>query len=497
LAEPLLPSQSTVNDQEDDRQCDDNPPQSRNVRLTLIFTLLAFAGRSMWNQSVLSTYVFLLRHNDVEAVGFITAAMGLSQLVVSFPVGFLADRYRRDTMIKVASAIGICSISLIYVAILKDSYVWLTLALSVWGAFWGTANTSLAALFADSIPQGERSKYFTQRAMLVNTGAMLGPTTALILFALLGDEWTLQECGLVITVGNTLCFPALLMLCLFDDDATESDSVIERVEESQIIPDSEANDTIDDEHEDYNSSDLFGLPKYWMIPILIATADVISGLGSGMSVRYFPIFFVTNLKLSPVNVQVLYILASLSGICFKYYAQRASKSWGRCRVTVFFKWIALSLMLTMILSYHLLWPTWFTCALFVLRTSIMNSTTPLTKSLLMDVVPKKSRAKWSALESVSMFSWSGSAALGGVLVGLKGILFNFIITALIQFLATLPLLAIVTRDPVEEEYRAPRPNHGRIPPQQIFSYAVVQVNDVVEEEHLSEQKNSLKGEKRL
>ena len=33
----------------------------------------------------------------------------------------------------------------------------------------------------------------------------------------------------------------------------------------------------------------------------------------------------------------------------------------------------------------------------------------------MDFVPKKERARWKALESVSAFGWCGSAALGGYL----------------------------------------------------------------------------------
>jgi hypothetical protein len=41
-----------------------------------------------------------------------------------------------------------------------------------------------------------------------------------------------------------------------------------------------------------------------------------------------------------------------------------------------------------------------------------------------------------------MVSWSGSAALGGILVEKKGILFNFCVTAGLQFLATGPLVLL-------------------------------------------------------
>lgn len=75
----------------------------------------------------------------------------------------------------------------------------------------------------------------------------------------------------------------------------------------------------------------------------------------------------------------------------------------------------------------------------------MNAPGALTRSVLMDNVPKRERAKWSALESVTMFSWAGSAALGGLLVNWNGILFNFIFTAWFQLFSTIPLLLVSGR----------------------------------------------------
>ena len=81
----------------------------------------------------------------------------------------------------------------------------------------------------------------------------------------------------------------------------------------------------------------------------------------------------------------------------------------------------------------------------------MNSTGALSRSVLMDNVTKDERGKWSALESVNMFSWSGSAALGGLLVDLVGILPLFAIMASLQFVGTGPLICLFPHDPVEQE----------------------------------------------
>lgn len=67
----------------------------------------------------------------------------------------------------------------------------------------------------------------------------------------------------------------------------------------------------------------------------------------------------------------------------------------------------------------------------------------------MDNVPSNERGKWSALESVNMFSWSGSAAIGGFLVGVLGIVPLFAITASIQFISSLLVMALFGVDTTE------------------------------------------------
>ena len=54
--------------------------------------------------------------------------------------------------------------------------------------------------------------------------------------------------------------------------------------------------------------------------------------------------------------------------------------------------------------------------IFIARTCLMNSSAPLMKSILMDYVSKRNRAKWASLDSVARFGWSGSAVAGGELV---------------------------------------------------------------------------------
>jgi MFS family permease len=461
-------------------------------------------------------------------VGYLTAAMGISQLLVSFPTGVLADRHRRDGLLKVASFVGILAIATTFKVLYFSShkqptYGGLIVALCIWGCFWGIANTCLTALFADSVPNGQRSKYFTHRSILINLGNVTGPTVALIMFAVLGNEWTIRDCSIVMAAGQLICLPALLLLCWlkdndenFNEDNENSLTTPLPLDQSEsasgspnILSDAtndNSNDTataeLQEPHRDetYNATKLASIfpcccsnNQERIIPSMVATADVMAGLASGdflriffvlipnqflhsdslffffiavgMSIRYFAIFLYDNLKIKPVHVQILYMIAPLLQASLAKLGQALAKKHGRCYIAVVFKWIGISLMLAMVgmskakassIANDDALVKAVICTLLVLRTAFMNSTSALTKSVLMDHVPKDERAKWSALESFNMFSWSGSAALGGILIDYDGILFNFCITAALQFVATLPHLLLATSAVQHEDYQAIR-----------------------------------------
>jgi MFS family permease len=463
---------------------------SRNVKLTLLYTFFAFAGRSIWSQSVLAAYVYLLRNDSPEAVGYITAVMGLAQLICSFPTGIVADCYRRDSLLRAASFTGCIAVVFTLVALRHESYLYLVASLASWGCVYGIANTSMSALFADSIPEGRRSYYFTQRTILVTMGTTAGPCTALGMFLFLGDHWTVKECAIVMAAGQIVCFPAVVILCFFSDEAAlhvrddEEEEVVDTLggievnecESNGLLREncqSEATFTgssscsseegDDGSREDEESTVAVGpvsccLPPHRVIPMRIALSDLIAGLGSGMSIRYFPIFFLDNLQLGPVRMQVLFMLFPLLQSLLMRTSQRLAQRYGRCHVSVAFRWIGIVLMFLMITAYMFHCRRWVVCTLYVLRTAFMNSTGALTRSFLMDTVPAKERGKWSALESVNMFSWSGSAIVGGVLVGTIGIVPLFAITAAIQFISSTILITLFRVDKVEEPQETPSPN---------------------------------------
>lgn len=442
-------------------ETDSLAPTPRNVKLVLAYTWVAFTGRGLWNQNCLATLVFLLKDGDPKAIGFLTAAMGMAQLCTSIPTGILADKYRRDTLLKAGALVGIAAVASSLKASFQPGYGMLLIALLLWGIHWGIVNTSITALFSDSIPDGERSYYFTKRAVLINIANTCGPLIALIMFAFMGDNWTVKDCSMVLLAGNLISLPGLLLLCWMSDnhnlnEASESNndlqepllpqsrlssSTIDTMASVERTADTHQDETYDEEELAQTLSCFFCCNKR-IVASLIATTDVTSGLASGMSIRYIAIFLYDNLQLSPVAVQIVYMINPILQVFLSKKAQLLAETHGRCRVTVALKWIGISLMITMVVLYKLEASRVLICVVLILRTAFMNAPSSLTKSILMDHVPKEERAKWASLESVSMVSWSGSAALGGILVDAEGILFNFCFTAFLQLVATGPLVLL-------------------------------------------------------
>ena len=288
LTEPLLVGGSDEGpDDNGSAPIPSHPQQLRNIKFILAYTVLMFAGRSMWSQTVLSAYVYLLRDNNAEAVGLLTAIMGISQLLLSFPTGYLADKFRRDTLLKSASVFGFVAISTTVVAVHRRSYSLLALALALWGALWGIVYTTISALFADSVPDGKRSLWFTRRVVLIKLGNMVGPIVVLVMFYLLGDKWTTKECSVVMMVGQVACIIPLLLLCWMKDveendslshsnadDPEQAQDLLPRADEEITEIDASQNEA----DEEIPSAPLcFCLSKERLIPRMVACSDIMSG----------------------------------------------------------------------------------------------------------------------------------------------------------------------------------------------------------------------------
>ena len=163
---------------------------SRNIPIMFAYNSIRCGGEAVWLGSVLSAYVYLLKPQNPEMIGYLSALEGIVQFIAACAAGVLGDsiHIRRDTLLKFSCMIGVIASVLIVASCLNtELFVCLVIALALNGAFDGIAITASLALFADSIKDGHRSYYFTKRTLYTTGGQFAGPVMGLISFYALGD----------------------------------------------------------------------------------------------------------------------------------------------------------------------------------------------------------------------------------------------------------------------------------------------------------------------
>uniref|UniRef100_A0A7S3V2F7 Major facilitator superfamily (MFS) profile domain-containing protein n=1 Tax=Aplanochytrium stocchinoi TaxID=215587 RepID=A0A7S3V2F7_9STRA len=296
-------------------------------------------------------------------------------------------------------------------------------------------------------------------------GSAVGPLTSILLFYLIGNSWSMTELKTVFVSGLLVSIPSILMLSLFRDDkalGAESDiahtNSYARLEEQEtpvstdenengdyhLLENTTANNASPISYEDQDDAIVKSHSPsalYW-VPRLLAFSDVVLALASGMTIKFFPLFFKEETLLAPIEVNVVFLTTSIGVAITSVLARIVAPRIGGVRTMIAFYIpgvLLLAGMYCMSIGYDIkngsvpLWRNeWVIVPVFVLRTSLMNCTPPIKKAIFMEHVPIAKRGRWSAFESLTRFGWSGSAFIGGLCVDKYGYGATFLITACLQ-----------------------------------------------------------------
>ncbi|MHA1475959.1 MAG: MFS transporter [Promethearchaeota archaeon] len=420
---------------------------NHNVKLILLFTFTQSIGRSIWMGNVLSTFIYLISDSSSEMLGLAAGATGITMTIVVFPSGYFADKIRRDWMLRIAAIFGLIGIGFLFFA---NTITMIFIALIIWGLYQGITRPSLEAIFADSVQSGTRSYIYSWRQLIGQIGMALGPFLNIILFLFLGDVWELNILKLVMGFGLIFSFGSLIMMFFFNDQKSlgaSSDSIpIKNELNDTSNQDNELNDSLLKKYsESYTKSNSEIKTKFKFIsvkniPFILVGCNIIIGLGAGMTVKFFTIFFMEIYSMSPIMVQAIIGLTSMVTGFSGLIAQHYSKKKGRPQMIFIVQGIA-TICLVIIATYP---PIWVLIIVFITRGSLMNASQPLSRSILMDFVPKKKRGKWNSLEALAWgLFWNMSAVFGGYLIGpTNNFRLNFLVTAGIYVLGTIPIILL-------------------------------------------------------
>jgi MFS family permease len=457
---------------------------NHNVFLTLVLDVLYGVSDSLWGGTVFAAYLKKLGHDRNGPVGDIEAVNGLAVLLSALPVGYLADKYGRSRVI-VAGGVLFVVTAIFHAAVMQwigvdveDLYsdpqksrlsmILLGVVMGLWGIGGGIVSGPCQALYADSTPAGDRSKYYQILFVCYLMASCLGPLVSILLFQTIGDEWDLKTLQTIIYVGLALEIGNAFVMMFFDDakalDEDEPAGAGDENEEevSLLVTDDpetlSAEVTFEDEpevpvgttEELDSGEDILRKRRRW-IPYILFFASVIVSIGSGMTVKFFPLFFKDEVGMSPTQVQIVYVMVPLVMAMCSGLGTSLASWFGRVQTSLLLQFSGLGCLFAMVffkdyLDSHPL----VLVPVYVMRTALMNAPYPLQESILMDYVPKNERARWKSLESISQFGWCGSAALGGYLSDRWDYTFTFFLTAIIQTAGTLCFALLLPLVPKKE-----------------------------------------------
>jgi len=362
-------------------------------------------------------------------LGLTSAASGITMTIFVFPAGYFADRFRRDILLKIAGVIGV--IGLAFVAF-GNSFLYIFIALFLLGLFNALVRPSLEALFADSVASGYRSKIYSWAHLVRQFAMAAGPILAAIVFAIIGNEWDLGILKKVMYVGFVVSLIGIVILFIFKDERSlgkESEEIAKEVTEEVKEQKSRLALKVDSGK------------AAKLIPILLVSSNLLVGIGAGMSIKYFPVFFTEKYFISPVWLNIIMGATSLATGLLGLVSQKVSLRLGRVQTIFIVQFIA-TFCLLIIAIYP---PFAVLVPFFILRGSFMNAGQPLSRSILMDVIPKKRRGIWNSIEAIAWgLFWNASAVIGGFIVGANNN-FNlcFIITTFIYIVGMIPVILMM------------------------------------------------------
>jgi len=146
-------------------------PMNHNVRLSLVFSALSGASNGVWGWQVLAMYLFVLTGGSNAKVGLCEGIQGAFKAAAALPAGVLADRWRRDLILRASAAVAVVAIAVTSFALLwssseRNEYIAICVGCTLWGIFNGLSSPALEAIFADSCPTGDRSRMYVRAPLL-------------------------------------------------------------------------------------------------------------------------------------------------------------------------------------------------------------------------------------------------------------------------------------------------------------------------------------------
>jgi len=402
----------------------------RGVRWAIIAQYLNQTLTAIVLGALFDAYLLILRGSNTF-VGTLESARGLSSLAMAVPLGWASDRWPKPLVLRCNTVVGLAAALLLLFGI-PTNCVPLIFAGAVASAIH---NQCLFGLFPPLLSEmteagNQRMKVMSHLQTASSAGMASGPALQLLLMlATATTHWTTSELHWILCSGLLLFLPFVLTVWrIRPSDLT--------VAASQTAAGGSGG----------QSPLLAATPtrRRWTIALLVEISSLITAVGSGMTFKYWPLFFKGDFGFSPTGVCAMQLAIWAAIAASAQIAPKIAQKVGRAPTCFLLHASGVALLFLISLTSM---PALFTVPLVLLRNATMNAASPLVQSIIMDMVPQQHRGKWSSIASLRRMTWSGSAFVGGLLSDSHDYRFAFFATACVHSVAGVVLLGVVAFRP--------------------------------------------------
>lgn len=403
---------------------------SLQVRLVLSAQYFFVCGTEVALGALFDAYL-LIRLGTNTWVGTVESARGIAALLLAVPIGWGIDKHPRSKVLRCNAWLGVLSAVCLLVGYPVDG-----MPLIVAGCvMMGIHNQCLFSIFPVLVKEAtadgpENAAAQSNMQTVSSIGRASGPFLQLLLILVTGSgHWSSTELHWVLLSG--LVFFAAYLPFVFRvahlqtlGEVGEGTSAV--TPGSSIgTPSSRANAPT---------------PKWnWTIAALCEFSSLVTSIGSGMTFKYWTLFFKQDFGFNPAQSCIMN-LAMWLAIALSNQACKPVVRWlGRLPVANLLH-VSGTCLLFLISNQSL--GVAVEVPLVIMRNALMNAGGPLVQSLILELVPSKHRGKWSSLSSLRRMTWSGSAFLGGMLSDQHDYRYAFFITACVHTAAGAVLLLV-------------------------------------------------------
>ena len=342
----------------------------------VLSTLDGFAMLAFW--FTLMLYLYHLNMSLIS-IGFIAALGTYVAAATQLFSGYLADKIGRKRVLLVGTLLAAVSV---WLFLLKPHIIVFAVASIIHGFSMAIMQPAQNAFISEKTSRTKRKFLFSLNAFFRQMGSAVS-LLSIILFVVFMKDLDISPTATfqLFYLTYVIVYILKILLCIF-------------------IP----------ERYDHKRSWSWFVPKSWRVMLKFGITNLVIGIGAGIMVPWFPVFFKLKFEVSLLSLAIVFLInAVVWAVCVLVIPIFADR-FGSIRTIVVAQGLAIVVILVIPNSPYFIMAALF----FIVRIVLMNIAVPITNAFQLNLVKLDERGTLTGFLSLT---WQASQATGTLIGG--------------------------------------------------------------------------------